>query len=62
MTPERWKRVEELYHAAQVHAPGERAAFLDGACADDRGLRRKSRRSWTSGYPMTGFSPGPLRR
>ena len=41
MTPERWKRVEELYHAAQVHAPGERSAFLDRECSDDPGLRKE---------------------
>ena len=41
MTPERWKRVEELYHAAQVHAPGERSAFLDRECSDDPGLREE---------------------
>ena len=41
MTPERWKRVEELYHAAQVRAPGERVAFLDRECSDDPGLRKE---------------------
>jgi hypothetical protein len=28
MTPERWKLVEALYHAAQTRAPAEREAFL----------------------------------
>ena len=28
MTPERWKRIEELYHAARARPSGERAAFL----------------------------------
>ena len=41
MTPERWKRVEELYHAAQVRAAGERSAFLDRECSDDPGLREE---------------------
>ena len=40
MTPERWKRTEELYHAARARAPGERGAFLAGACPDDEALRR----------------------
>ena len=40
MTPERWKRVEELYHAARTRPPGERAAFLAEACRDDEALRR----------------------
>ena len=35
MTPERWKRVEELYHAARNRPSGERAAFLAEACPDD---------------------------
>ena len=39
MTPERWKRTEELYHAARARAPGERAAFLADACPDDESLR-----------------------
>ena len=40
MTPERWKRTEELYHAAHALAPGERAAFLAEACRDDEALQR----------------------
>ena len=41
MTPERWKRIEELYHAARARPPGERAAFLAEACRDDEALRRE---------------------
>ena len=40
MTPERWKRTEELYHAARAQPPGGRAAFLAEACPDDESLRR----------------------
>ena len=40
MTPERWKRIEELYHAARARPPAERAAFLADACPDDEALRR----------------------
>ncbi|MEO8678316.1 MAG: hypothetical protein ABI665_04675 [Vicinamibacterales bacterium] len=39
MTPERWKRVEELYHAARARPLGERAAFLVDTCRDDESLR-----------------------
>ena len=39
MTPERWKRTEELYHAASVLAPAERAAFLLDA-GEDEAVRR----------------------
>jgi len=41
MNPERWKQVEQLYHAALERAPDERAAFLAEACADDSDLRRE---------------------
>ena len=41
MTPERWQRVEELYHAAYATPPGERAAFLAEACREDEALRRQ---------------------
>ena len=40
MTPERWKRIEALFHAAG-RAAGRAAAFLAGACADDDALRRE---------------------
>jgi eukaryotic-like serine/threonine-protein kinase len=40
MTPERWKRTEELYQAARTRPSGERAAFLAEACRDDDALRR----------------------
>ena len=40
MTPERWKRTEELYHAARARPPGERAAFLAEACLHDEAMQR----------------------
>ena len=39
MTPERWARVEALYHAARDLAPDARSAFLADACPDDAELR-----------------------
>jgi Tol biopolymer transport system component len=41
MTPERWKRTEELYHAAGALPPNARPAFLSEACLDDQELRRE---------------------
>ncbi len=41
MTPERWRDVERLYHAALERDGDERAAFLADACADDPALRRE---------------------
>jgi hypothetical protein len=40
MTPERWRRVEELYHAALACDARDRARFLRDACAGDDALRR----------------------
>jgi eukaryotic-like serine/threonine-protein kinase len=34
MQPERWNRIERLYHAALEHEPGGRTAFLTEACPD----------------------------
>jgi serine/threonine protein kinase/Tol biopolymer transport system component len=39
MTPERWARIEELYHAARDLPPDARAEFLADACQDDHALR-----------------------
>jgi serine/threonine-protein kinase len=41
MDPHRWRRIEEVYHAVVTRGPGEREAFLDGACAGDAALRRE---------------------
>jgi serine/threonine protein kinase len=40
LTPERWKRAEDLFHAARARPPGERAAFIAEACPEDDALRR----------------------
>ena len=39
MTPDKWRAVERLYHAALDRETGERAAFLQSACASDEELR-----------------------
>jgi len=41
MTPERWQRIEELYHAAYATPAGDRAVFLAEACREDEALRRQ---------------------
>ena len=41
MTPERWREVERLYHAALERRVEERATFLGEACGDDRALQRE---------------------
>src|SRR5579864_7966945 len=41
MNPERWRKVEALFHAALERAPEVRPAYLDGACSADADLRRQ---------------------
>src|SRR5215510_12018066 len=41
MKLERWRQIEQLYHAALECAPGEREAFLDTSCDDDHDLRQE---------------------
>jgi len=41
MKPERWQQLDRLFHSALGREPGERAGFLDDACADDGALRRQ---------------------
>ena len=41
MEPERWQKVEELYHAALERGESERDAFLRAVCAGDEGLRHE---------------------
>ncbi len=41
MTPERWKRVEQVFESALGHPPAERASFLDSACEGDSSLRNQ---------------------
>jgi eukaryotic-like serine/threonine-protein kinase len=41
MERERWQRVERLYHSALERRPGDRAVFLEQACAHDEALRKE---------------------
>ena len=41
MTPERWKRVDDIFHAAREHDAAGRAAYVAAACGDDESLRRQ---------------------
>jgi len=38
VTPERWRKIEEAYHAALAVPESERVIFLKSACADDESL------------------------
>ena len=39
MKPELWKKIDEMFAAAQAQPAEERAAFLDRACGGDQELR-----------------------
>ena|ERR1019366_2927702 len=41
MSQERWRRVEELFHAALGRPREQRQAWLDGACSGEAELRRQ---------------------
>jgi serine/threonine protein kinase len=41
MNPDRWRQIEDLYHAALELDPAPRAAFLAAACRDDESLRNE---------------------
>src|SRR5262249_8542970 len=41
MTPELYRRAQEVFASAVVRSPEARAAYLDGACGNDTELRRE---------------------
>ncbi len=41
MTPERWQKVEQIYHSALEREPVQRATFLNEACGGDESLRQE---------------------
>src|SRR5262245_13048001 len=41
ITPERWQKVQELYHAALEVDPGRRSDFLKEACREDTAIGRE---------------------
>ena len=41
MTPERWKQIDQLFHAALQRGPSQRATFIAESCADDEALQKE---------------------
>ncbi|HLK17392.1 MAG TPA: serine/threonine-protein kinase, partial [Bryobacteraceae bacterium] len=41
MTEERWRRIEEVFHAALERPPQERAGYIGAACGTDSDLKRE---------------------
>lgn len=59
MEPERWRKVEGLYHAALEHAEAGRAAFLKQVCAGDDSLRREVESLLAHDGETAGFLEAP---
>ena len=59
MTPERWRQVEEMLHAALSRGESERVAFLGHACAGDVALRREVELLLAQQASMGGFLEDP---
>src|SRR5437867_255559 len=62
MTPERWRQIEQLYHAALGVESARRAAFLEEACAGDEALRREVGSLLVSRRPVKDFVGAPAQR
>ena len=59
MTPERYRQVGDLYHAALEVDASERAAFLERACAGDDDLRHEVESLIASHEQATEFIAAP---
>src|SRR5579862_2251311 len=55
MNAERWQRIKVLFESAVEREPGERVAFLDGACQGDAGLREEIEALLAAASPADGF-------
>jgi Tol biopolymer transport system component len=66
MTPERWQRIEELYHCTRERVESDRALFLAAACAGDTALQCEVEALLDQPVSTSGFidflgGPGPAR-
>src|ERR1700682_2591837 len=60
MTPERWQRINEMFHAALVLDGQERSAFLVAQSAGDDALRGKVAALLASHEQADGFIQGSV--
>jgi serine/threonine protein kinase/Tol biopolymer transport system component len=60
MNEDRWRRIEELYHAAQLLKDSARAAFLAAASEGDEELRHDVESLLVSGASSPGFLDEPV--
>ena len=59
MSPERWRQIEDLYHAALERTEDQRPEFLRHACAGDRELREEVESLLSSSRPTQAVLVGP---
>ena len=59
MTPERWRQVEEIFHATLARGESDRAGFLAEACAGDAELLREVKSLLSQPTSVRGFLDGP---
>ena len=60
MTPERWRRITEVFHLARARDDVARAAVLDQACAGDLGLRAEIEEMLAAEGQAGRFGEAPL--
>ena len=60
MNPERWPIVKDVFAAALEQEPGQRAAFLDRACAGDPSLRAEVEAMLASDERAASFIEAPV--
>src|SRR4051812_3198312 len=60
MTPERWRRITGVFHAALERDAVGREAFLDEACRGDRNLRAEIESMLAAHGDAGGFGETPL--
>ena len=58
--PEQWKKIKEIVGAALEREPGERASFLEVACAHDQSLRAEIDSLLSAYEKSNGLSDHPL--
>ena len=59
MRSERWRRIEELYHAALEQEVSRRAAFVAESCEGDAELRRELESLLSAGHEDDGRFDSP---
>jgi hypothetical protein len=60
MNEDRWRRIEELYHAARLLKESARASFLTAATEGDEELCREVESLLVSGVSSPGFLDEPV--